>query len=98
MSSPKIIKSTALDIENYRARDVQFHLKGHVEPKVLRVLCALAEKNHFLEKTVAELAAMQNQTIEIVTQFSDVAGNMKNKMQSIEKSLQGEDVGDSKTN
>ena len=93
-----IIKANAPDIENYRARDVEFLLKGHVEPRVLKVLCGLAEKNHFLEKTVAELSSMQMQVIDLVSQFSDVADNMKGKMESIEKTLTGEDVGDSKDN
>jgi len=93
-----ITKARAPDIENFRARDVEFALKGRVEPALLRVLCGLAEKNHHLEKALAELATMQAQLITIVSQFSDVADNMKNKMQSIEKSVQGENIGDNEIN
>lgn len=43
-----ITSARAPDVENYRARDIEYLLKGHIDPRVLKVMCGLGEKNHIL--------------------------------------------------
>lgn len=78
-----------------RARDVEFELRSvSVPPQVKSLLCRLAEINHANMNRIAELSTMLDQCINIIQSFSDIAGNMKEKMDSIQREVRGEaDVG-----
>ncbi len=71
-----------------RGRDVDFKLRGKVEREVLDVLVSLAEINHTNMKAIAELATMQDQIINLVQKFADVAGNMKDRTDQMARAMQ----------
>lgn len=102
MSSPNratksgvLIKSDGptKDASVLRARDVRFELQGrNVDPVVMSIMERLAERSHFVMSRLTEMAMLQDQMINIIQQFSDIAGNMKEKMEAIHTDIKGEGV------
>lgn len=76
---PIIIPEGTTGTKIMRGRDVQFLLQGKVDPITLDVLVKLAEINHTNTLAIAELANMQTQMIDIIQNFADIAGNMKDR-------------------
>lgn len=70
-----------------RGRDVDFMLRGKVDPEVLKVLVSIAEINHTNMLAIAELATMQDQIINLVQQFANVAGNMKERTDQMARAM-----------
>ena len=76
-----------------RARDVRFELTGHADPRLIHVIAKIAEQSHTNYIQLAELATLTDNIIDIVQRFSDIAGNMKDKMMSLERGIEGEEEG-----
>lgn len=71
-----------------RGRDVRQMLIGkNVEPTVQTILERIAEINHINMKAIAELASMQEQTVNLLQNFSDVAGNMKERTDQMARAM-----------
>lgn len=88
-------EGTQKDASKLRARDVRFELQGcGLNPKLVSILERLAERGHYLQSQMVEMATLQNQMIDLLQQFSDVAGNMKEAQQRIDKALGDGGVGD----
>jgi hypothetical protein len=66
-----------------RARDVRYHLKGEVSPKVLFVLESFAEKLHVVDKGLADVVMLVNQMADITSQYVGVAERMKQTINGI---------------
>ena len=60
-----------------KAREIRERLQGKIEPQVLYVLEALAEQQNVLREQLMTMAMQQDEVINIVGQFSQVAANMK---------------------
>lgn len=81
------------DGAHLRARDVEYELRDvSVPPQVKSLLCRLAETNHFLMSRTVELATALDKTIDLVQQFADIAGNMKDRMDLLKKNMKEEQV------
>lgn len=73
-----------------RARDVRIVLQdtgalSNVHPGVVKVLETLAEEQHAMGKTVAECVSLISMTIESVEKFELIAGNMKQKLEQLQR-------------
>jgi hypothetical protein len=76
-----------------RARDVEFQLKGaDIDPRVKNVLCTLAEINHVNMKAIAELGSMFDKMVDVMTDMTTVAGNMREMTDRYLKEREGADV------
>lgn len=83
------------DASVLRARDVRFELQGKgIDPAVISILERLAEAKHHLFNQLNEMAQLQSRMIDTIQQFSDIAGNMKDKMHDIERGLSGGGIAD----
>jgi hypothetical protein len=83
------------DASLLRARDVEFELRGRsVDPVVVSLLSRLAERGHFMMSQLNEMAQLQARMIDSIQQFSDIAGNMKDKMCSIDAALRSDGEGE----
>ena len=74
-----------------RGRDVRVKLEGRLDPVVLNVLCQLAEVNHGNVLHLASLASMLDQMTDLMQQFTDVAGNLKERTDQMARAM-GEEV------
>jgi len=79
-----------------RGRDVREKLQSRVDPVVLNVLCQLAEINHGNVLHLASLASMVDQMTNIMQQFTDVAGNLKERTDQMARAM-GDEVEGSPT-
>lgn len=61
-----------------KARDVRDRLKGRVDPQVSYCIEALAEQQHTMIKSIMELSQMVDKMADILSNFVQVAENMKN--------------------
>lgn len=73
-----------------RGRDVRVKLAGKVDPVVLDVLCTLAEINHGNVLHLASMASMVDQMTNIMQQFTDIAGNMKERTDQMARAMNAE--------
>jgi len=90
MAKPVFLKSTdATGV--MRGRDVRAKLQDRVDPVVLAVLCQLAEINHGNVVHLASLASMVDQMTDIIQQFTDVAGNLKERTDQMARAM-GDEV------
>jgi len=74
-----------------RGRDVRVKLADRVDPVVLEVLVQLAEINHGNVLHLASLASMVDQMTSIMQQFTDVAGNLKERTDQMARAM-GEEI------
>jgi CMP-2-keto-3-deoxyoctulosonic acid synthetase len=78
-----------------RGRDVTYKLGGVIDPIVVKCIADIAEINHTNCQAIAELATMQDQMLNIIQKFADVAENMKNRtdqlMRSTGETMEGDD-------
>ena len=79
-----------------RGRDVRVKLEGKCDPVLLNVLCQLAEINHGNVLHLASLASMVDQMTNIMQQFTDVAGNLKERTDQMARAM-GDEVEGSPT-
>lgn len=86
--SPLIKAEGTTGTKILRGRDVEFLLQGKVDPIVKDILVQLAEIQHTNTLAVAELATHQDQIINIVQQFADVAQNMKDRTEQLVRSTE----------
>jgi hypothetical protein len=77
-----------------RGRDVRRKLQHNTDPNLLSVLETLAEINHTNTLAVAELATMFNQMVDTMQGFANIAENMKNKAEQLERSANAEVAGE----
>ena len=70
-----------------RGRDVRVKLGGKCDPVLLNVLCQLAEINHGNVLHLASLASMVDQMTNIMQQFTDVAGNLKERTDQMARAM-----------
>jgi DNA-binding transcriptional MerR regulator len=73
-----------------RAREIRELLDRNADPKVLRVLEALAEQQGVLREQIMTLAEQQDQMLSILNGVVQVAHNMK----SVTDRIQGKDPED----
>jgi hypothetical protein len=98
MSRDKVTKGGILikhdedkDVSSLRGRDVEFMLRdASVDPRVKRVLVGLAEANHANTNRVAGMATLVDQCVDIVTNFAQIAGNMKDAVGILQRQVAGE--------
>lgn len=80
-------------VNSFRARDVRVLLQGSgLDPKVSKVLEALAESNHDCQKQVMAMANAINTMTDIVAGFAVIAEKMKNRLDipdDIRKDIEG---------
>lgn len=74
-------------------RAVRERLKGKVDPEVLFVCESLAEYQGVLYQQGMELAQLVDKITDIVMQFTTVAENMKNAVESMGKYGDGDEEG-----
>lgn len=75
-----------------KARDVEQYIKSMgFEKGIQRVCVELAEQQRALEHTQITVAQTLDQMTDIIMQFSEVAGNMKNAHEDLIKRMQGTD-------
>lgn len=75
-----------------RGRDVREKLQGKLDPTSVVVIAKIAEINHTNCTAIAEILTQQEQIINLIQQFSDIAENMKlrtDKLVSAQESLEG---------
>ena len=85
----------------YRARDVEFELKGvDVHPSIKNCLCKMAEQSHVNMRGLAELASMFDQLTKLVDGMMTVAQNMKDRSEQMRRAMEDipEDVEPRKDN
>jgi len=74
-----------------KAREIRERLKGKLDFEVLYVLEELVEQNNVLHEQMLTLAQYVDQVINITTDLTDVAANMK--QQSITDQIKGKNHG-----
>jgi methyl-accepting chemotaxis protein len=85
--SPIILSEGSVGSKVMRGRDVDFMLRGRVEPQLLQVLVSLAEIGHTNMKSNAELATMLDQMTDIMQGMTDIAQNMKDRTQQMARAM-----------
>ena len=73
-----------------KAREVRERLKGRVDPEVSLCMEALAERIVGLQKQLMDMAMMQDEMTNIMSNFASVAQNMKSTVDAM-KNIQGEE-------
>lgn len=73
-----------------KAREIRARLRGKISEDFLVVLESLAEDIGVLRKQITMLTSTQDQLIDIVAQFVQIASNMKAATESITK-MEGRD-------
>ena len=73
-----------------KAREVRERLKGRVDPEVSLCMEALAERIVGLQKQLMDMAMMQDEMTNIMSNFASVAQNMKSTVDAI-KNIQGDE-------
>ena len=68
-----------------KARDVVDKLRGHVDPRVIEVVAAIAEENHEIKKVVTELTLIVDQLCEMMPSIANVMSNMKSSLDGLKK-------------
>jgi hypothetical protein len=94
MAGPAILTGKSEHTGVMRGRDVRADLGGKVDPELLKVLVTLAEINHTNTLAIAELATMQNQLVDMLQGFTDIAENMKTRTDQLVRSTKAEVEGD----
>ncbi len=73
-----------------KAREVRERLKGRVDPEVSLCMEALAERIVGLQKQLMDMAMMQDEMTNIMSNFASVAQNMKSTVDAM-KNIQGDE-------
>ena len=73
-----------------KAREVRERLKGRVDPEVSLCMEALAERIVGLQKQLMDMAMMQDEMTNIMSNFASVAENMKSTVDAM-KNIQGDE-------
>lgn len=68
-----------------KAREVREQLKDHADPRVLRVIEALAEDISSMKQVVLELANMMDQQTTIIGDMVNVTGRVKSANDALRK-------------
>lgn len=66
-----------------RARDVRERLKGKCDPQIMYCIEALAEQQSAIRHEMVTMAKMLSQMADIVSNFTRVAENMKNTVETL---------------
>ena len=74
-----------------KAREVRERLKGRVDPEVSICIEALAERIGGLQKQIMDMALMQDEMTNIVSNFASVAENMKSTVDAM-RNIQGDEM------
>lgn len=74
-----------------RAREIRERLKGKCEPNVMYCLEALAEQQVVIQQQLLECAQAVDQMSNIITDFTQVATNMKNTVERLQ-GIKGDDI------
>lgn len=82
-----------------RGRDVHSRLNGKgIDPILVATMADIAEINHVNVKAIAEIATMLDECVNLIQQFSDVAGNMKDRTDQMARAMgqtaEGDDSGE----
>jgi hypothetical protein len=75
-----------------KAREIRVALNGRVDPGVINVLEALAEDAHVVRQQILTMAQEMDRMINIITDFTAVATNMKNVVDQM-KGISREELG-----
>jgi hypothetical protein len=86
-SAVPILTGTRDNTGIMRGRDVRALLGNKVDPDVRKVLEMLAEQTH---TNVINLATTQDQMLNIIQKFADIAGNMKERTDQMSRAMQDE--------
>ena len=73
-----------------KAREGRERLKGRVDPEVSLCMEALAERIVGLQKQLMDMAMMQDEMTNIMSNFASVAENMKSTVDAM-KNIQGDE-------
>ena len=73
-----------------KAREVRERLKGRVDPEVSLCMEALAERIVGRQKHLMDMAMMQDEMTNIMSNFASVAQNMKSTVDAM-KNIQGDE-------
>ena len=73
-----------------KAREVRERLKGRVDTEVSLCMEALAERIVGLQKQLMDMAMMQDEMTNIMSNFASVAQNMKSTVDAM-KNIQGDE-------
>ena len=67
-----------------KQHEIRMHLQNKVDPAVITFLCALAEEQQVVNRTLKEMADAINQMSDIMQTMMGVAGQMKNQVQLLQ--------------
>lgn len=87
-SSAVILPEGTTGTHVMKGADVRYKLHGKLDPAVIEVIAQIAEINHTNMKAIAELATMQDQMLNVIQQFADVAHNMKERTDQMVRATQ----------
>ncbi len=68
-----------------KGREVREQLKDKVDPVVIHVVAELAEQQGVLREQLSMMALQHDQLIDIVTQMTEIAANMKIASDALQK-------------
>ncbi|HSW91766.1 MAG TPA: hypothetical protein VLG09_03920 [Candidatus Saccharimonadales bacterium] len=95
IAAPAILRGASGGTNLIKGRDVRFALDGRsLDPHLVELLAKIAEVNHTNCLAIAELANHVDQIINIVQNFSDIAGNMKAAIEQTKRGVEGEVEGE----
>lgn len=66
-----------------KAREITELLRRKIDPDLLRVLVALAERQAVQKQEIEEIAKLVDKSIDIITDFTRVAQNLKTAHETI---------------
>jgi hypothetical protein len=93
--APAILKGPVGGTNLIRGRDVRFLLQNrNLDLSLIDVIAKIAEVNHTNSLAIAELAVHLDKVIDIVKNFSDIAGNMKDTIAQFRRGAEGEVSGE----
>ena len=68
-----------------KARDVVSELRGIADPRVIKVIAAIAEENHEIKKTVTEMALVMDQLTDMLPGMVKAMTAMKSNIDGLKK-------------
>jgi len=68
-----------------KARDVVSELRGIADPRVIKVIAAIAEENHEIKKTVTEMALVMDQLTDTLPGMVKAMTAMKSNIDGLKK-------------
>lgn len=66
-----------------KAREIRERLKDYADPRIVHILCGLAEDANVMRQQIFEMAQQMDQHLNILQNFTQIAENMKSTVDSM---------------